>query len=52
MTTSQTTASRIDLTALAAAIDNTKRAGQFWAQPVDQTHLDNLLARLRAARAA
>lgn len=46
--TSQTA---IDLNALAAAIENTKRAGQFWRQPVDQTHLDSLLARLRAARA-
>lgn len=50
--TSQTTTSQIDLNALAAAIENTKRAGQFWAQPVDQAHLDNLLARLRARQAA
>lgn len=41
----------IDLNALAAAIENTKRAGQFFAQPVDQTHLDNLLARETARQA-
>lgn len=36
---------RIDLTKLAASIENTKRAGQFWARPVDQSHLDRLLER-------
>lgn len=36
---------RIDLTKLAAAIENTKRAGQFWDRPVDQSHLDRLLER-------
>lgn len=49
---SQTTQTAIDMTALAAAIANTKRGGQFWAQPVDQTHLDNLLARLQRRVAA
>lgn len=42
------TPAQIDLTKLAAAIENTKRAALLWAQPVDQTHLDNLLARMTA----
>lgn len=36
---------QIDIKRLAAAIENTKRAAQFWARPVDQSHLDRLLER-------
>lgn len=47
---------QINLTKLAASIENTKAAGQFWARPVDQSHLDRLLEREtlldRIARAA
>lgn len=45
------TASQISLPRLAAAIENTKRAAQFWARPVDQTHLDRLLERETARQA-
>jgi hypothetical protein len=47
MTSQTQTASQIDLTRLAAAIDNTKRAALLWQHPVDQTHLDDLMDRLR-----
>lgn len=49
--TSHTATVQIDLNRLAAAIENTKRAGQFWKFPVDQSHLDALLER-EAARQA
>jgi hypothetical protein len=44
MTSQTQTASQIDLTKLAAAIESTKRAAALWAVPVDLTHLDGLLA--------
>lgn len=42
----------LDLNKLAASIENTKRAALLWARPVDQTHLDELLVRLRAKQAS
>lgn len=39
----------LDLNKLAAAIENTKRAALLWRNPPDQSHLDDLLARLRKA---
>lgn len=45
MTTSPTTSVQIDLAKLAAAIENTKRAAQFWRNPPCQLHLDDLMVR-------
>lgn len=47
-TATSQTSPQIDLTRLAAAIENTKRAALLWQHPADQSHLDDLLARMTA----